>query len=57
MNAQQITDSLNQLTANWTPAPGVSQESLNAARVALAASLIAGKSLADIHAIQSPIPE
>ena len=57
MNAQQLADSLNQLTANWTPAPGVSQESLNAARVALAQSLIAGKSLADIHAVQLPVSQ
>ncbi|HTA42920.1 MAG TPA: hypothetical protein VK789_10765 [Bryobacteraceae bacterium] len=55
MDAQSIADSLNQLTSGWTPAPGVSQQALNAARIALATSLIAGKSVPDIYAVQSPI--
>ena len=55
MDPRSIADSLNQLTSGWTPAPGVTSQALNAARVALASSLIAGKSLPDIYAIQSPV--
>ena len=47
-----IADSLSQLTSGWTAAPGVTPETLSAARTALASSLIAGKSLAEIHAVR-----
>jgi hypothetical protein len=54
LDAASLASSLEQLTSGWTPAPGVSPEMLTAARQALAASLITGKSLADIYALASP---
>jgi hypothetical protein len=51
-----IADSLAQLTSGWSPAPGVAQEALSAARAALAMSLVAGKSLGEIQATQ-PTPQ
>jgi hypothetical protein len=50
-----IASSLTQLTSGWTPGPGVNPQALTAAREALASSLIAGKSLAEIHAAQSQL--
>jgi hypothetical protein len=55
VNPQSIAASLNQLTTGWTPAPGVSPTALNAARIALASSLIAGKSQSDIYAVPQPV--
>jgi hypothetical protein len=48
-----IAGSLSQLTSGWTAGPGVAPETLNIARAALASSLIAGKTLAEIHAVQA----
>jgi hypothetical protein len=53
MDPKAIADSLTQLTGGWDPGPGVSAEALTAARVALASSLAAGRTLAEIHAAQS----
>src|SRR5580698_83744 len=50
-----IADSLTQLTSGWSPGPGVNPQALTAAREALASSLIAGKSLAEIHAAQPQV--
>jgi hypothetical protein len=50
-----LAGSLSQLTSGWTAAPGVPPEALTAAREALAASLIAGKNLQDIHAVRHPL--
>jgi hypothetical protein len=53
-DAAAVAAALAQLTAGWTPAAGVTPEALAAARRALAASLIAGKSVANIHAVAAP---
>jgi hypothetical protein len=45
-----IASSLAELTSGWTPAVGLVPETLTAARAALCVSLIAGKSLQEIHA-------
>jgi hypothetical protein len=54
-DAGAVAASLAQLTSGWKSAAGVQPEALAAARQALAASLIAGKSVADIHAVAAPI--
>lgn len=53
--ASLIADSLSQLTWGWTPAAGVSAEALATARAALAGSLVAGKTPAEIHATQTTL--
>jgi hypothetical protein len=53
--ATLIANGLSQITSGWTPAAGVSSETLAAARAALAASLVAGKTVVELHATQTPI--
>ncbi len=55
LDPNAIASSLTQLTSGWTPGPGVNPQALTAAREALASSLIAGKSLAEIHAAQPQV--
>ena len=50
-----LAASLAQLTSGWTPVLGVRAEALTEARQALVASLLAGKSLQEIHAITTPV--
>jgi hypothetical protein len=49
-DAATLASSLAQLTSGWTAAPGVARQSLTVARQAIAASLLAGKSIADLYA-------
>ena len=49
MNSDQLIESLARLTAGWTVTPAQKTESLDAARKALAGSLILGKEIAEIH--------
>jgi|GEM_PF-1528977 hypothetical protein len=46
-----LVESLAQLTYGWTPAAGVAKESLTVARAALAGSLLAGKTLTELHPV------
>ena len=55
LNATSVSESLAQLTSGWTPGPGVSGESLTAARQALAHTIIQGKTVAQIHAVAKPL--
>jgi hypothetical protein len=50
MTPDELARSLAQLTSGWKPTAGVPAEALASARSALASSLLAGKSLAEIHA-------
>ena len=45
-----VAQTLAELTAGWTPAPGVDATTLTAARTALAGSIVAGKSLHELRA-------
>jgi len=54
-DAAAVASSLAQLTSGWTAAAGVAAETLTAARQALASSLLAGKSLQEIHAVTTPL--
>ncbi len=49
MSKNEIVQHLALLTAGWKPGPGATKESLAAARRALAATLAAGKPLAEVH--------
>jgi len=53
----RLAASLAQLTSGWTPVPGLHAETVTAAREALAATLLAGKSSSDLHAALSSITE
>jgi len=52
---EELVRSLSQLTSGWKPGAGVAAEALTSARAALASSLLAGKSLAEIHAVTTSI--
>ena len=54
-DAASLAVSLEQLTSGWTPAPCVPPEALTAARHGLAASLLAGKTLGEIHAVTTSV--
>lgn len=54
-DAAAVSASLAQLTPGWTPAAGVSPETLVAARRALADILLSGKSVQEIHAVTTPV--
>lgn len=54
VNAEAVSSVLAQLTSGWKPASGASPEALTAARQALAHTLAAGKTAAEIHAVATP---
>jgi hypothetical protein len=49
-NTNAIAEALAELTAGWTPAPGVDAATLTASRTALAGLVVAGKSLHELRA-------
>jgi hypothetical protein len=55
LDTASLADLLAQLTSGWTPVTGVSPEALAAARQALTYSLLAGKSVHEIHAVTTPL--
>src|SRR5262249_24510392 len=46
---------LAKLTSGWKPAAGIPPEALPAARSALTHSLLAGRTLTDMHAVRLPV--
>ena len=53
-DATAVSAALAQLTPGWTPGAGVSPETLAAARLALAHTLLSGKSVQEIHTPTAP---
>jgi hypothetical protein len=53
LDPKAIADSLAQLTFGWTTGPGVAPQALDLARAAIASSLIAGKTAAEIHTVRT----
>ena len=53
LDPKAIADSLAQLTFGWTIGPGVAPQALDLARAAIASSLIAGKTAAEIHTVRT----
>jgi hypothetical protein len=54
-DATSLADLLAQLTSGWAPVRGIAPEALTAARQALAHSLLAGRSIQEIHAVTTPV--